>query len=697
MGIFKNPSSSSGYPNTLGELLSRKDEYTLRKRNDEEARKEAEKNEQLAELEEAKLPFYKRPFYKKHIKPKILFIVDRNRWFNKMWMLMIFCIELYNSFLIPYRSAFDYENSMYWYLADAPFDFLLWVDVVMNFFYPYRDQMNILVTDFKKTARRYVFKEKIGFFADFVCLCLLDWIPVAIGAATNGSMTYSPVWRLNRALFFFRALKRLTRIEALVPDRFAVLSKMVKLLNFVIIVVMSVHIVACCWFPIIMSEYPDSQVFTLSASIFEPTTSTLYKYMLGVYWSLVSMSGFGGTMPVTNLQVAFCTLVYLVGIAVFVTVIGIVSDLAQNLNITESAFIEKLDSVTDYINSRGLSPDLKKQILQYYQYLWKSRKGLDESKIIRELPDFLKIDVAMQLNAEIVKKVELFKSCSQNFIHEVVINLKPRIVMPGSYVIREGEPGNEMFFIGKGVVEVRSKTGQLWSTLGSGSFVGETALIDSVKRTANVISTEYVDLFVLEKHAFDEIMSTYPEDAKNVIATSEARKQMNKQKAALNSGIPFDKINKLLDSIGCSYVDIEGHDLFLSLATLLGEQRNIVQRHIEDYIRDKDHELQQHIKTEHKHESIDDYFDHLKKGQIKPGFNEIAAVAKNYQRTVVLAKPAAQGDDIGEFIVFDHHTGSKHETKEILDLFTNTQQYHNPIIIVSTGKEGGFLAATRKK
>ncbi|EFC50264.1 cyclic nucleotide gated channel alpha [Naegleria gruberi] len=586
-----------------------------------------------------------------------------------------------------------------WYIADAPFDLILWLDLILNFFYPYRDAMNLWVDDFKKTAKRYAVKEKLGLWTDLISLFLLDWIPVAVATSSNDpSQSYRAVWRLNRALLFFRALKRFPKIEALIPAKFASIAKMFKLLNFVIIVAMSVHISSCVWFSIVMAEYPDSQVFTLSASIFEPSTTTLYKYMYGFYWSLVSMAGYGGTMPVSDLQVAFVAIIYLVGIAVFVTVIGIVSSLAQDLNVTESAFIEKVDAVTDYINSRGLSASLKKQILQYYQYLWKSRKGLDESKIIRELPDFLKIDVAMQLNADIVKKVELFKSCSQNFIHEVVINLKPRIVMPGSYVIREGEPGNEMFFIGKGVVEVRSKTGVLWSTLGSGSFVGETALIDSVKRTANVISIEYVDLFVLEKEAFDEIMSTYPEDAKNVIATSEARKQMNKQKAAQSAlnlkgdTIPYEEITKLLEkiSIGLVYQNVEGNDLFKALSVVIHDPAEVIIHHMDEYLRNKNKEMQSIILPNANCADMDQFMEKLKKGEHKAGETEVKVIALQMRRTIIVANPI----DGGKFIIHGHD-GSTSEVFELHDL-SDSDRFHKPVIIITSGKPGVYLA-TRKK
>ncbi|KAL9644352.1 hypothetical protein ABK040_005810 [Willaertia magna] len=655
---------------------------------------------------EVELPFYKKPFYKKYIKPSILKLVDKGGAFNKIWFIMIFLIMIYNSFVIPFRAAFDSTPSNLWYLGDATFDFLLLLDIILNFFYPYRDEMNLLVTDFKKTARRYMFKKKLGLWVDLICLIPLDWLHPLV----TPTFKYSTWWRINRALFFFKAFHTFTRFEDIIPDRFEQAKRFVKVARFMFMVIFVNHIAACLWFVVVMAEAPESQIFSQSASLFEDDTSNVYKYMLGLYWNLVSMSGYGGTMPVTDLQVVFTTAIYLIGIAVFVTVIGTVAKLAQNINVTESAFVEKFDAISDYLNYRNLPPDLQNRVKQYYRYLWKSRKGLDESKIISELPDFLKIDVAMQLNSEIVSKVALFKQCSKNFINEVIVNLKPKIAMPGSFIIRIGEIGNEMFFIGKGFVNIRLPNGFIPKTLGSGDFFGETALIDSIKRTADVIAVDYVDLFVLEKSAFDEIMSTYPEDATHIIETNNQRKQTNEQALKANqtpsstnsssSSLPLvpsesnssfksllgslrsrQSSNTLLNNIGYEIFNTESHELFTALAHGLSQETkqenksDTIRNQIIEYIRLKDDSLRALIQTTIT-KDVEKYLDELSKNG-KGGDIEITAACRLFKKTIVVI------DSVNDQYLVFNTNGDKLQMKEI----SNFKSYVDTLVILQ-GKKG---------
>src|SRR6516162_999353 len=70
----------------------------------------------------------------------------------------------------------------------------------------------------------------------------------------------------------------------------------------------------------------------------------------------------------------------------------------------------------------------------------------------------------------------------------------------GDVVFREGEPGNAMYFIGSGQVEVRSeKTRQRVASLGAGSFFGEIALLLGGPRSATVRALTDTELFILDR------------------------------------------------------------------------------------------------------------------------------------------------------------------------------------------------------
>ncbi|MBV9492109.1 MAG: cyclic nucleotide-binding domain-containing protein [Verrucomicrobia bacterium] len=76
------------------------------------------------------------------------------------------------------------------------------------------------------------------------------------------------------------------------------------------------------------------------------------------------------------------------------------------------------------------------------------------------------------------------------------------VFRPGDLVVKEGEPGNRMFVIHSGRVEVVKRHGQTRETilavLGPREFLGEMSIIECVARSASVRALDELVLFSLK-------------------------------------------------------------------------------------------------------------------------------------------------------------------------------------------------------
>ncbi len=84
----------------------------------------------------------------------------------------------------------------------------------------------------------------------------------------------------------------------------------------------------------------------------------------------------------------------------------------------------------------------------------------------------------------------------------------------GEVIFREGDYGEEMFFIIKGKVKVYlEKDGQeiVLNDLKEGEFFGEMSLLEGLKRSANVKATEKTTLQVIDKKAFRGLLDESPQ------------------------------------------------------------------------------------------------------------------------------------------------------------------------------------------
>jgi voltage-gated potassium channel len=125
-----------------------------------------------------------------------------------------------------------------------------------------------------------------------------------------------------------------------------------------------------------------------------------------------------------------------------------------------------------------------------------------------------------------VARVPIFASLGVVTLSEIVGKLRTRYYPPRITVVRRGDPGDSMFFISSGEVEVRLPDGGS-VRLGEGAFFGEMALLERQPRTASVATAQPTTLLVLYASDFYEIASHIPALAEAVEVEARRRREEN--------------------------------------------------------------------------------------------------------------------------------------------------------------------------
>ncbi|EPQ12253.1 Cyclic nucleotide-gated cation channel beta-1 [Myotis brandtii] len=145
--------------------------------------------------------------------------------------------------------------------------------------------------------------------------------------------------------------------------------------------------------------------------------------------------------------------------------------------------------------------------------------GPDESELMVQLPDKMRLDLAIDVNYDIVSKVALFQGCDRQMIFDMLKRLRSVVYLPNDYVCKKGEIGREMYIIQAGQVQVLGGPDgkSVLVTLRAGSVFGEISLLavgGGNRRTANVVAHGFTNLFILDKKDLNEILVHYPESQK---------------------------------------------------------------------------------------------------------------------------------------------------------------------------------------
>lgn len=418
---------------------------------------------------------------------------------KKIWDAYILALTIVSAIEVPARLVMNYPLSGALLILDYMVSVSFLIDVVLNFLSEHIIKGKI-VRSFGSVSRGYL---KGWFLIDFLSAVPFDLL-------TGGSFV-----ALNRLLRLFRLLRllrlaRLAQFMSKLGANQAINPVLLRLFFFIFWLGMMAHWMGCGW--IALGGCPNHE--------------GIHQYVRALYWAVTSLTtvGYGDITPADTPQTIYAMLIEIIGAGMYGYVIGNVASLLANIDVAKAHFSEKLEQVNAFLKYREIPADLQTRVRSYYDYLWESRLGYDESSVVEDLPPSLKIEISMHLNRDIIEKVPLFKGATDEFIRDIVSVLKAHVFTPGDFIVRKGELGDEMYFISRGSVEVVSENGeQVFATLQDGSYFGEIALINREPRTASIRARNYCDVYTLSRDVLEHVLQKFPEIAEQLRTLAEQR------------------------------------------------------------------------------------------------------------------------------------------------------------------------------
>lgn len=127
----------------------------------------------------------------------------------------------------------------------------------------------------------------------------------------------------------------------------------------------------------------------------------------------------------------------------------------------------------------------------------------------------------------------LFSGCTDDELGRIAALTSPRAASAGAELTREGEVGSEFFVVIEGHA-VATVDGDRVGELGPGSFFGEMALLDGGERVATVTATSDMQLLVLDRHDFNEMLEVaMPSVVPKLLSVVGARMRLIEQHAGV--------------------------------------------------------------------------------------------------------------------------------------------------------------------
>ncbi|KGL95360.1 cGMP-dependent protein kinase 2 [Charadrius vociferus] len=152
-----------------------------------------------------------------------------------------------------------------------------------------------------------------------------------------------------------------------------------------------------------------------------------------------------------------------------------------------------------------------------------------------------------KLITDALNKNQFLKRLEPHQIRDMVECMYERTFQQGSYIIRQGEPGNHIFVLKEGSLEVFQQN-KLLSSIPVWTAFGELAILYNCTRTASVKAITNVKTWALDREVFQNIMRV----------TAQTRQEQYRQflrSVSLLKNLPEDKLTKIMDCLEVEYYD----------------------------------------------------------------------------------------------------------------------------------------------
>ncbi|XP_057980522.1 cyclic nucleotide-gated ion channel 1-like isoform X3 [Malania oleifera] len=207
------------------------------------------------------------------------------------------------------------------------------------------------------------------------------------------------------------------------------------------------------------------------------------KFFFCFWWGLRNLSSLGQNIKTSTFveEKIISIFICVFGLFLFASLIGNMQKHIQTNSVRVEEMRVKKQDAEKWMSHRSLPDHLRQRIRQHEQYKWQETRGVEEETLIRGLPKDLRRDIKRHLCLDLLMRVPMFEKMDERLLDALCHRLKPVLYTERSFILREGDPVDEMLFVMRGNLLTMTtdggRTGFFNSVhLKAGDFCGEELL-----------------------------------------------------------------------------------------------------------------------------------------------------------------------------------------------------------------------------
>ncbi|GMG98810.1 hypothetical protein Nepgr_000650 [Nepenthes gracilis] len=224
-------------------------------------------------------------------------------------------------------------------------------------------------------------------------------------------------------------------------------------------------------------------IYALGVQVGATSSSLAYKYTYALWIGLQAICSTGQTL-MTSIYVSeniYSVVVGSLGLLLMAMLIAHMQRYLQSITARLEEWRLKEKDSEEWMNHRQLPADLKRHVHKYDRLMWLATRGVDEEALLNGFPADLQREIKRHLCLGLVQQVPLFDQLDALTLDAICERLRPAFSTKGTFLVREGDPVKEIFFVIQGYLDSYTTNGGRngffnSSRIGQGGFCGEELL-----------------------------------------------------------------------------------------------------------------------------------------------------------------------------------------------------------------------------
>ncbi|KAI0523222.1 hypothetical protein KFK09_005616 [Dendrobium nobile] len=448
----------------------------------------------------------------------IRYIIHPDNRLYHFWTHFILIWAVHSSCFTPLEFGFFRGLPRNLFFLDIAGQIAFFADIVIQFHLAYRDSRTYrMIYSPASIAFRYF---KSGFILD--SLSCLPWDLIYKVCGRKEEVRYL-LWlrlcRVRKVIGFFQKMEKDIRINYL-------FTRIVKL---IVVELYCTHTAACIFYYLATTLPQSKEGYTWIGSLklgdysYQNFRQIDFwrRYLTSLYFAIVTMAtvGYGDIHAVNIREMVFIMIYVSFDMILGAYLIGNMTALIVKGSKTER-FRDKMKDLIKYMNRNRLEKGIREQIKGHVRLQYES--SYTEASVLQDIPVSIRAKISESLYKPYIENVQLFKGCSSDFIHQIVIRLREEFFLPGEVILEQGIAVDQLYFVCHGLLEGvgigEDGTEETISQFGLNSSFGEIAILCNLPQPFTIRVCELCRLLQLDKQSFMNILEIYFVDARTVLS-----------------------------------------------------------------------------------------------------------------------------------------------------------------------------------